>query len=74
VVSKIIELPQGPALLLDPELLKHSGLAPGAEINVSAHENGLLLSPAKAPFDPAFLNAVEQGFKRYAETFRRLAE
>lgn len=74
MVTKIIELPQGPALLLDRELLEQSGLATGAEIKISAHKDGLLLSPTNGSFDPAFLNAVERGFERYSETFRRLAE
>ena len=74
MVSKIIELPEGPALLLDRELLERAGLAPGAELKVSAHGQGLLLTPSAAPFDPAFLEAVERGMERYAETFRRLAQ
>ena len=34
LVTRMIELPQGPALLLDRELLKQSGLAPGSDIKV----------------------------------------
>jgi hypothetical protein len=74
VVAKIIELPEGLALLLDRDLLRRAGLGPGAEVLVSAQGKGLLLTPAEAPFDAAFLEAAERGLGRYEDTFRRLAE
>jgi len=74
VVTRIIELPQGPALLLDRELLKLSELAPGAEIEVTVQQNRLVLSPVKGSFDAAFLRALERGWEGYAETFQHLAE
>jgi hypothetical protein len=74
VVAKIVNLPEGVALLLDRDLLREVGLDVNSSLEVSAQGQSLVVSAVPPPERRrAFREALDAVNNRYEGTLRKLA-
>lgn len=74
MVTKIIELPQGPALLLDREMLREAGLQAETPVQVTSQNGTLLVEQIPPGRREQLQDVLQEVNDRYGDMLRRLAE